>query len=271
MPQWQASNGHYSKRVAIFETRSHGLSRVLDLALEPVELPESGLVLSEALANRLHLRRGDMVHAEFLGRNRLEIDIPVVDIIQSYIGLMAFMDVAALNRLFGESPSISGVHVLLDPTQNSAFFERVRRQPALSALALQRVSLAKFQETIAENIYTDRGLLWSCDNHCLWCCLKCLHPVCRTRKRTCKLRPRFHRIRGLSPPSSNLLCSPWPLFNRWAVDMALLSARRRISKRSLPIAVHHVALDIRIQCADRHSRGRISALGVRRRVSRLIS
>lgn len=148
------TNEHYTKRVVIFgKPEAMDLSRVLDLALEPVELPTSGLVLSEALANRLHLRRGDMVRAEFLGRNRLEIDIPVADVIQSYIGLMAFMDIAALNRLFGESPSISGVNVLLDPAQNSAFFERARRQPALSALALQRVSLAKFQETIAENIH----------------------------------------------------------------------------------------------------------------------
>ncbi len=148
------SNGHYSKRVAIFgKPEAMNLSRLLDLALKPVELPKSGLVLSEALANKLHLRRGDRVHAEFLGRNQMEADIPVTDIIQSYIGLMAFMDIAAMNRLFGESPSISGVHVLLDPAKNSAFFERARNQPALSALALQRISLAKFQETIAENIH----------------------------------------------------------------------------------------------------------------------
>ncbi len=147
------SNGHHTKRVAILgKPDTMDLSRVLDLALEPVELPKSGLVLSETLANRLHVGRGDTVHAEFLGRNRLEINIPVVDIIQSYVGLMAYMDINALNRLLGESPSISGVHMLLDPAQSAAFFAKVREQPALSALSLQRVSLAKFQETIAENI-----------------------------------------------------------------------------------------------------------------------
>jgi putative ABC transport system permease protein len=147
------SNGHLTKRVAILgKPHAMDLSRVLDLALKPVELPKSGLVLSETLANKLHLRRGDAVHVEFLGRNRLEADVPVVDIIQSYVGLMAFMDINALNRLLGESPRISGVHMLLDPAQSAAFFAKVREQPALSALALQRISLAKFQETIAENI-----------------------------------------------------------------------------------------------------------------------
>lgn len=89
------------------------------------------------------------VHVEFLGRNRLEVDIPVVDIILSYVSLMAFMDIKALNQLLGESPSISGIHMLLDPAQSAAFFAKVREQPALSALTLQRGSLAKFQETIA--------------------------------------------------------------------------------------------------------------------------
>ena len=147
------SNGHHAKRVAILgKPGAMDLSQVLDLELKPVELPRSGLILSEALASKLQVGRGDTVHAEFLGRNRLEADIPVVDIIQSYVGLMAFMDIQALSRLFGESPRISGVHMLLDPAKSAAFFAAVREQPALSALSLQRVSLAKFQETIAENI-----------------------------------------------------------------------------------------------------------------------
>jgi putative ABC transport system permease protein len=148
------SNGHHAKRVAILgKPEAMDLSRVLDLELKPVALPASGLVLSEALAKKLHIERGDTVHAEFLGGNRIEADIPVVDIIQSYVGLMAFMDMKALNRLLRQGPRISGVNMLLDPAQSDAFFAAVREQPALSALALQRVSLAKFQETIAENIH----------------------------------------------------------------------------------------------------------------------
>ena len=147
------SNGHYTKRVAILgKPDAMDLSRVLNLALEPVKLPKSGLVLGDTLANSLHLQRGDTVHIEFLGRSRFEVDVPVVDIIQSYIGLMAFMDIQAMNQLLGESPSISGVHVLLDPAQSDKFLAKVKEQPTLSALALQRISLAKFQETIAENI-----------------------------------------------------------------------------------------------------------------------
>jgi putative ABC transport system permease protein len=147
------SHGHYEKRVAIVgKPKAMDLSRVLDTSLVPVTLPSSGLLLSETLAGLLHARRGDMIQVELFGSKRKFAEAPVTDIIQSYFGLSAFMDLDALNRLSGEGPSASGVHVLLDPADGSAFFQKVKEQPALSALALQRVSLAKFRETIAENI-----------------------------------------------------------------------------------------------------------------------
>jgi putative ABC transport system permease protein len=93
-----------------------------------------------------------VLHVELFGNKRKSAEVPVTDIIQSYFGLSAFMDIDALNRLLGEGPSANGVHVLLDPAGQAAFFQKVKEQPALSALALQRVALAKFQDTIAENI-----------------------------------------------------------------------------------------------------------------------
>ena len=146
-------HGHREKRTTILgKPRDMDLSRVLDLKLEPVALPEQGLVLSETLASILEARPGDLVHVEFLGSTRGEADVPVTSIIQTYIGLAAFMDMTALDRLLGERPSVSGVHVLLDSSRAGEFFRTVKERPALSAMALQRVSLAKFRETLAKNI-----------------------------------------------------------------------------------------------------------------------
>jgi putative ABC transport system permease protein len=148
------TNGYRDKRITILgKPKEMNLSRVLDLDLEAVTLPDQGLVLSEMLAAILHVRPGDLVHVAFLGNNRNEADVPVTAIIQTYVGLIAFMDMTALDRLLGERPSVSGVHVLLDPNRAGEFFKTVKEQPALSALALQRVSLAKFRETVAENIF----------------------------------------------------------------------------------------------------------------------
>jgi putative ABC transport system permease protein len=148
------SNGRYRKRVAVIgKPRRTDLSRVLDIALEPVALPQNGVVLSETLAQILHARRGDMLQVELFGNKRRNAEVPVIDIIQTYIGLASFMDIEALARVLGEQPRMSGVHLLLDPAAMPAFLKKAKEQPKLSALALQRVSLAKFRETIAENIH----------------------------------------------------------------------------------------------------------------------
>jgi putative ABC transport system permease protein len=147
------SNGNHTKRVAIIgKPGTMDLSRVMDMKLRVVKLPGTGLVLGDTLANQLQVKRGETVHAEFLGRSNLEVDIPVVDIIQSYMGLAAFMNIDAMNHLLRESPSVNGIHLLLDPAKSEAFFAKVKETPALSAIALQRLSLAKFRESIAENI-----------------------------------------------------------------------------------------------------------------------
>ncbi len=47
---------------------------------------------------------------------------------------------------------ISGVHVSIDENEMGAFFEAVKSTPAANFIALQRVSLQKFRETLAQNI-----------------------------------------------------------------------------------------------------------------------
>jgi len=55
-------NGHRSRRIAIIgRAPDTDLSRILDLDLEPVELPRQGIVLTEMLGRLLDVRPGDTV------------------------------------------------------------------------------------------------------------------------------------------------------------------------------------------------------------------
>jgi putative ABC transport system permease protein len=95
-------NGHYERRLSITGKPANAdLSRVLDFDLQPVRLPETGLALSERVAWLLRARRGDIVEVEFLEDGRRRVNVPVTDVIQSYLGLMVFMDIDALNQLAG--------------------------------------------------------------------------------------------------------------------------------------------------------------------------
>ena len=147
------SSGQYSKRVAITgKPAETDLSRVLDLDLEPVALPESGLVLGDRLAALLHVAAGDLVRIDFLTGKRRTVEAPVAQVIQSYIGLMAYMDRDALARLSGTGPRVSGAHLAIDAARLDDLYAAVKETPEVASVALQSIARIRFQETMQENI-----------------------------------------------------------------------------------------------------------------------
>jgi putative ABC transport system permease protein len=147
------SNAQHEKRTAIIgKPETLDISRVLDQSFQPFVMPRYGLVLTETLADSLHAKKGEPVHLEFLGSSNVEADVPVVAIVQGLLGLSAYMDANALSRLLGESPQASGIHILLDSAKSTEFFRAIKKQPTLSSVQLQRVSLETFRKTIRENI-----------------------------------------------------------------------------------------------------------------------
>jgi putative ABC transport system permease protein len=78
--------------------------------------------------------------------------VPVTAIIQSYLGLMVFMDIDALDRLAGIGPRVTGVHLAIDDYRLDALYRSVKETPSVSGVVLQTVSRQRFQETIEENL-----------------------------------------------------------------------------------------------------------------------
>ncbi len=149
----ELSNGARSRRLAITgKPKDMRLSRVLDLDLNPMRLPPSGLVLSQRLARHLEAKRGDVINIKLLEEGWHETQAPVVDIGQSYLGLNAYMDLAALDRLSRIGPRRSGAHVEIDPAKLEATYSAIKALPAVASIALQTSSLKKFRETIEQNI-----------------------------------------------------------------------------------------------------------------------
>lgn len=145
--------GHVERRVAITgKPPGADLSRVLDEDYRPVTLPESGIAISDALAQILNVRAGDLVEIQLLEGTRRTLDVPVAMVIQGYLGLMAYADLDYVDALAREGQRVTGVHVAFDPDQADALFSALKDIPAARFIALQGVSLQKFRETLAENI-----------------------------------------------------------------------------------------------------------------------
>jgi putative ABC transport system permease protein len=145
--------GHVERRISIIGKPARAeLSRVLDQHSATVRLPESGIALSDMLARILKTRVGDIVELELLEGNRRKIEVPVTAVIQSFLGLTAHMDVRAVNKLMREGEMISGAHISFDSRERIALFRQLKDTPIANFIVLQRVSLQKFRQTLAENL-----------------------------------------------------------------------------------------------------------------------
>jgi putative ABC transport system permease protein len=145
--------GPVERRISITgKPEDADLSRVLGPGLKPVQLPESGIALSDTLAKILHAHVGDTVEVELLERNRRRVELPVTGIIEGYLGLNAYMALPALNRIMREGANISGVHLLFDRDHEGALYRRLKSTPVASFIALQHATLQNFRKTLQDNL-----------------------------------------------------------------------------------------------------------------------
>jgi putative ABC transport system permease protein len=143
-------SGSVERRI-VLSGRSRGadLNRIIDVDLRPVMLPESGLAISAMLAQILGVRAGDTVELDLLEGARRTVALPVAGLVEDFFGIRGMMDAEALARLMREAPTVTSVSVSFDQGEREAFYAAVKGMPVVSALGLQRLSLANFRQTTA--------------------------------------------------------------------------------------------------------------------------
>ena len=146
-------NGHYVRKLSIIgKPVSMDLSRILNGALRPIELPSQGLVIDERVADLLRLKSGDSVDIEVLEGQRVRRRVRVADVVTSYLGLSAYMDLDALADLLDEGPRVTAAHIAYDPLQEAALFGGIKSTPAFTSISLQKRSVSRFRATIEQNV-----------------------------------------------------------------------------------------------------------------------
>jgi putative ABC transport system permease protein len=152
--------GHRYYRTAVQGIPEQGeLRRLLDADLHVVSVPSEGLLLTERLARRLDVRVGQTITVELLEGNRSHQDVPVVGTVQDLIGLSAYMNAAALNRLLREGDSSNLASVLVDPSKTAPFFAALKGLPRVATAASKRSMLDNFRATMARNVLVFTGIL----------------------------------------------------------------------------------------------------------------
>jgi putative ABC transport system permease protein len=130
------------------------LSRIIDIDLRPVVLPEGGLAISRWLGLLIGAKVRDVVEIDLLEGQRRAVSLPVTALVEDYFGMQAMMEASTLARLMREAPAVNAVNVSLDTLRLREFYEAIKRLPTVAGLALQRLSLVNFRKEMAVIVTT---------------------------------------------------------------------------------------------------------------------
>jgi putative ABC transport system permease protein len=140
------------------------LHQLIDHHLNPVNLPLDGIVLSTKLADLLNVTPGDVLTVDVLEGNRPTRTIPVVGLVDELVGLSAYMDIRALNRLMREGGTVSGAFLAVDKNQLEPLYNLLKRTPAIASISLRQAMIERFRQTVAksQSAMTSIQIIFAC-------------------------------------------------------------------------------------------------------------
>jgi len=139
--------------------RNSYLLRIIDADLNPIPVPPDGLVLAEHLAEILGVQVGDWLDVEVLEGSRRSRRVLVASVAQQYVGLGAYMEITAANRLIGDGQAISGAFLMTDARYDQALNDALRDRPRVAGSASQERIIRSFLDGAASTIVTFTLLL----------------------------------------------------------------------------------------------------------------
>jgi putative ABC transport system permease protein len=148
-------HGHREYRTALQGLTPDGdLKRVLDARLQPAALPGDGLLLTDYLADMLHVRAGDTLDVEFLEGARRRLDVPVAGTVREYMGVGAYARRDVVNRLLHEDGAVTGAWLSVVPGARADVIQALRARPRVIAVTDRAAMVQSFRDTMAKGIVT---------------------------------------------------------------------------------------------------------------------
>ena len=148
-------NGHRRERGQIrgYAARPE-LYRIIDVDGREVRPEGDGLVMTDRFASKLGLRVGDRVRAEVLEGRARTLDLVVDATVPEMMGLNAYMNRPALNRVLGDGDVSTGYMLALERGSEHRLLEATKGMPRVAGAFSKATMLRNMNEITARNVRT---------------------------------------------------------------------------------------------------------------------
>lgn len=153
-------NGHREYRGAIqgFADSSE-LRRVIDRDGAASPIPIDGLLLTDRLAEKLHVKPGERLEIEIMEGDRRTASVVVAAVTAEMMGLNAYMRRSAVNRLLHEGDFATNFSLLVEKGQEPHLLSRLKDLPRTAGTFSKATVQRNLEEVSARNIRILSGIM----------------------------------------------------------------------------------------------------------------
>lgn len=128
------------------------LRRVIDTALQPIDVPPDGILLTERLTGILAAQPGDDISVEVMEGRRRTRTVTVAGLTEQYIGVGAYMQMEAANRLAGAGQLVSGAFLMTDSRYDAELTRALRDRPRVAGIMSQERAISAYLDSAGQTI-----------------------------------------------------------------------------------------------------------------------
>lgn len=135
------------------------LQRIVDAKHHTFVPPQDGLLLTDRLAERLHIKPGQTVRVELMEGRRQVLELPVTGTVAELMGMGAYIERRSLNHLLQEGDNVNMVAVSVERGFEAELLERLKNLPRVAVTFSKSVMLRNIEEITARNVLVFSAIL----------------------------------------------------------------------------------------------------------------
>jgi putative ABC transport system permease protein len=141
------------------KTTQPELQRIVGLPFEVFQVPTDGLLLTDRLAQKLGVQVGDSVQVELMEGRRDVHTLRVSGTVKELMGMNAYLERRALNRLLQEGDHINQVSVAVDRGYEEVLLNQLKNLPRVALAVSKSVMKRNIDEVTGRNVLVFSGIL----------------------------------------------------------------------------------------------------------------
>lgn len=130
----------------------HALRQIVDVKQRVFPISGDGLLVTDRLARKLGIHVGDTLRIELLEGERGVLMLPIIGTVKEMMGMNAYIDRRALNRLLREGDIVNQVTLAVERPRESELLMRLKALPRVVVVVSKAVMLRNVAEVTARNM-----------------------------------------------------------------------------------------------------------------------